>query len=200
MTNRRFTRRHRESVGDLPSTTFFAKSGAGFTLMELLVVMVLLGILVSLGLSSYRSSQTKSRDSRRKSELRQISLALETYFNDKGKYPNADGSGHIMGCTPDDASICSWGSQFIDKNSTIYMVTLPADPISGMSYYYSVGALNTSYQLYARLENTLDSDVPKDGSNKPEIYSGLTCGSKTCNYGIASTNTTAGAGRTLTTE
>src|SRR5574341_329497 len=64
----------------------------GFTLMELLIVMVLLGILVAMGLSSFRGSQTKSRDSRRKAELRQISLALEAYFNDKGRYPNDDGS------------------------------------------------------------------------------------------------------------
>lgn len=167
--------------------------------MELLVVMVLLGILVSLGLSSYRSSQTKSRDSRRKSELRQISLAFEAYVNDHGKYPDDDGAGAVKACG-DGTALCTWGSEFKDQNGTIYMVTLPADP-GGLSYYYDVlGINNTSYQLYARLENTLDSDVPKDANSQPQVYSGLFCGAKSCNYGIASTNTTAGAGRTLTTE
>ena len=176
------------------------KKTSGFTLMELLVVMVLLGILVTLGLSSFRGSQAKSRDSRRKSELRQMALALETYFNDKGKYPNDDGTGRIMGCAPDDVSLCDWNTEFKDKNGTIYMVTLPADP-GGLSYYYDVlGATNGSYQLYARLENTLDSDVTKDVNGNPQAYTGLSCGAKLCNYGIASTNTTAGAGRTLVSE
>ena len=177
------------------------QSASGFTLMELMVVMVLLGILVAMGLSSFRSSQAKSRDSRRKAELRQTSLALEAYFNDKGRYPNDDGLGKIKGCTPDDDTVCPWGEEFVDKNGTIYMITLPADPTSGLSYYYDVlGSSNAQYQLYARLENTLDSDVPKDGSNNPQVYSGLSCGSKLCNYGIASTNTSAGSDRTLTTE
>lgn len=173
----------------------------GFTLMELLVVMVLLGILVALGLTNFRGSQAKSRDSRRKSELRQIALTLETYFNDKGQYPDDDGAGNIIACAPDDATKCDWGSQWTDSKGTIYMITLPADP-SGKSYYYDVlGAANTSYQLYARLENTLDSDVTKDGSGNPEAYTGLSCGGASlCNYGIASTDTTAAAGRTKVSE
>ncbi len=173
----------------------------GFTLMELLIVMILLGILVAMGLSSFRTSQTKSRDSRRKSELRQISLALEAYFNDKGRYPNDDAGGKIKGCYPDDNTVCAWGSEFKDKNSTIYMVTIPADPSSVLTYYYDVlGSSNAQYQLYARLENTLDSDVQKDANNQPQVYSGVQCGAKTCNYGIASTNTSPEAGRTLVTE
>ncbi|KKU88496.1 hypothetical protein A3A64_03750 [Candidatus Gottesmanbacteria bacterium RIFCSPLOWO2_01_FULL_48_11] len=168
--------------------------------MELLIVMVLLGILVGLGLTSFRGSQVKSRDSRRKAELRQISLALEAYFNDKGKYPNDDAAGKIKGCTPDDNTVCNWGEEFKDMNSTLYMITLPADP-GGLSYYYDVlGSSNAQYQLYARLENTLDSDVNKDEGNNPQVYSGLACGAKTCNYGIASTNTSADTGRTLATE
>ncbi len=168
--------------------------------MELLIVIVLLGVLVTLGLSSFRTSQLKSRDSRRKSELRQISLALEAYMNDKGKYPNDDAGGKIKGCYPDDNTVCPWGGEFKDQNNTIYMIALPADP--GMyTYYYDVlGSSNAQYQLYSRLENTQDSDVKKDASNNPQAYSGVSCGGKLCNYGISSTNTSPESGRTLTTE
>lgn len=176
------------------------KKSRGFTLMELLVVMVLLGILVALGLTNFRGSQAKSRDSRRKSELRQIALTMETYFNDKGKYPDDDGAGHIMACAPDDVTKCDWGTEWKDSKGTVYMIMLPADPGNYVYYYDALGATNGSYQLYARLENTLDSDVTKDGSGNPEAYTGLSCGAKLCNYGIASTNINAGTGRTLAVE
>lgn len=171
----------------------------GFTLIELLVAMIILSILATMIIGTFRSSQAKSRDSRRKGELKNIAAALEFYYNDKGGYPADDGSGKIKACAPDDATVCNWGSIFQDKNSTIYMVKLPTDPASGYTYYYdALGANNTSYQLYARLENTLDPDVPKSGTI-PQNY-GISCGAKNCNYGIASTNTTADAGRVLINE
>ncbi|MGB9706948.1 MAG: type IV pilin protein, partial [Microgenomates group bacterium] len=59
----------------------------GFTLIELLVAVAILGILATVGLGSFQSSQMKGRDARRKSDLSQIQKALEMYYNDKGAYP-----------------------------------------------------------------------------------------------------------------
>ncbi len=87
-----------------------------------------------------------------------------------------------------------------DKNDTLYMAELPSDPLGGYTYYYDVlGSTNTSFQLYARLENSDDPAVPKSGGN-PQVFSGLSCGLKSCNYGISSTNTTPNTGRTLINE
>lgn len=161
----------------------------GFTLMEILVVIALLGILITVGLGSFKSSQQKSRDTRRKSDLRAISIALEAYYSDKGQYPNDALDGKIMGCGTNDQSECPWEGEFSDKNGTIYMVKLPGDPSGGRNYFYDVGPQNKSYQLYARLENKLDIDLQKDPSNNPYVYSGTTCGtSLACNYGVASAN------------
>lgn len=172
----------------------------GFTLMELLIVIVLLGFLIAMGMASFKSSQTKSRDSRRKSDLHQIMIALETYFNDKGRYPSDSADGKIMGCGTGDSQECPWGGQFSDANGTIYMVTLPDDPGLGKRYFYDVsGALRTTYQLYARLENKEDISVAKSGSD-PGKYVNVFCddgSSIECNYGIASTNTTPGTGRSI---
>ena len=60
----------------------------GFTLIELLVVIAILGLLATVGLSSFRTSQLKGRDSKRKSNLSQIQKALEMYYNDYGQYPD----------------------------------------------------------------------------------------------------------------
>lgn len=150
----------------------------GFTLIELLVVIVILGILATIGLGSFQSSQRKARDARRKSDLGQLITALEAYYNDTGAYPVAD-TGRIAGCGSGVA--CPWGQAFVDANGTIYMVELPADPMSNQSYYYV--SAGTDYQIYARLENDQDPDFV--------TYNGTNCGSgSVCTYGIASPNST----------
>lgn len=167
----------------------------GFTLMELLIVMVIIGILSTLGLGSFQSSQQKGRDSKRKAELKQIGVALEAYYNDKGEYPLGD-SGLISGC--DGGTPCAWGEQFVDENDTIYMVELPEDPRDTSSYFYDSDG--SYYQIYARLENTLDGDIPVSAQDEPQVFTGLACGEFECNYGVSSGNTTPEANRVLVVE
>lgn len=177
----------------------------GFTLVELLVTITIIGILTSVGLSTFTSAQKKSRDVRRKNDLASIAKALEVYYNDHNRYP-ADETGQIKGCTiddPDTEEVCSWGLSFQHADTdpdTVYLVSLPDDPSSGRDYYYEAAADQKSYQLYNRLENTADPAVPKDGDT-PQVYSGTVCATDTaCNYGISSPNTTPATGHALTTE
>lgn len=166
---------------------------AGFTLVEILIVIVIVGILATIGFGSFQSSQIKSRDAARKSDLKQIGSALEVYFNDHGQYPVGSG-GAINGCNG--GQPCSWGGIFSDQNGTVYMVKIPSDPQEDRSYYYS-SADGSSYQIYASLENVLDKDIQLVAES-PAEYDGLLCGTDdVCNYGIASPNTTPEAGRTL---
>lgn len=60
---------------------------SGFTLVELMVVISIIGILVTLGLPYYTSAKKKAYTSRAKAELREIAIALEEYANDYGGYP-----------------------------------------------------------------------------------------------------------------
>lgn len=177
----------------------------GFTLIELIVVMAIIGVLAAVTAGSFASSQRRGRDARRKSDLGQIARALETYYNDRGQYPN-DSAGQILGCgTAASPTLCAWGQSFQQTVAgvaapTIYMVTLPSDPRAPNTFYFYDRTAFNSYQLYARLENTEDVSVPKDGSGNPQVYSGVDCGPYDCNYGISSTNTTPAAGRSLVTE
>ncbi len=179
----------------------------GFTLVELLVVIAIIGILASIGLNTFTSAQKKSRDAERKAHLKQLSDAFEAYYNDKGEYPDDDGSGHIMGCGADAEEECTWGTSVFSNTTptpnTVYMIKLPQDGTVGQSYYFqsfTVSGVNTRYQLYARLENTQDVDVTKDADGNPLVYDGLSCGVKLCNYGVSSNNTTPATGRTLVLE
>ena len=163
----------------------------GFTLIELLVVIAILAILVVSGIASFTSSQKKSRDIRRKNDLRQISLALESYYNDFGSFPKADGSGNIMGCGAGGVALCEWGkvwSNTTPSPATIYMLTLPKDVPASNSYYYTTDANGSYYRLYARIENDQDEGP---GVKQAPGYVGPTCGgTQACTYGISSTNTT----------
>ena len=67
-------------------------SRAGFTLVELLVVIAIIGILASVVLVSLNSARGKARDARRISDLHQLSLALENYYDSNGQYPILIGS------------------------------------------------------------------------------------------------------------
>ena len=157
------------------------KRQKGFTLIELLIVIVILGLLTTIGLGSFLSSQRKGRDARRKADLDGITTALELYYNDYDQYPLSDGAGNIVGC---DGSACSW-NQIWESAGTIYMVQIPDDP-RGASYRYSSNG--TGYVLYARLENDQDQDIPA-GPSGAGIYTGESCLSGGCNYATFSSNT-----------
>lgn len=61
----------------------------GFTLIELLIVVVVLGILASIAIPSYRSLTTEARVAKLDSTARAIALGLEMHRAEEGKYPNA---------------------------------------------------------------------------------------------------------------
>lgn len=167
----------------------------GFTLIELLVVMVILGVLATLGGGSFLNSLQKSRDARRKSDVGQIQKALELYYNDHGQYPLSNASHGIDGCD----GPCLVGEEFADENGTVYMVDLPGDPGSAIYHYASPDG--SYYQIYARLENLEDRDIPEDVDGNKLKYSGVDCEAvDDCNYGVSSSNATPADNRTLVVE
>jgi prepilin-type N-terminal cleavage/methylation domain-containing protein len=57
-----------------------------FTLIELLVVIAVIGFLASIVLVSLSPARAKARDARRVSDLHNIQLALEMYYDSNGTY------------------------------------------------------------------------------------------------------------------
>ena len=62
-------------------------SAAGFTLIELLIVVAIIAILASIAVPNFLEAQVRSRVARAESDLRTISLGLESYQIDNVAYP-----------------------------------------------------------------------------------------------------------------
>ena len=62
---------------------------AGFTLIELMVVMSLIVLLASIGLAVYANSVIRAKESVLKEDLFRMRDGIDQYYADKGKYPGS---------------------------------------------------------------------------------------------------------------
>lgn len=125
---------------------FSSKKSQGFTLIELLTVISIIGVITALFTVSYVNVSQRSRDSQRKSNIKQIQAALELYRADTDTYPtNATLGSYLCGSS-------------LVSGTTVYMQKIPCDPKSNTRYYYN-GTSPSTYVLGSCIENTSDKDA-----------------------------------------
>lgn len=154
----------------LDAARFSSNARRAFTLIELLVVIAIIAVLTALVTVSLTNAQQKGRDGKRKTDLKSVQQALETYFQTYGKFPDTN-SGQIRCNSGGDTATISWGGAFV-CNSKIFMSQLPRDPKDQITngYYYN-STSSFAYVISTLLENTRDPDLtgitcaPQSGRN-----------------------------------
>ncbi len=68
-------------------SSFKKQLSRGFTIVELLIVIVVIGILAALVVVTYNGIQQKARDTERKTDIKAVHGQLEAYQAQNGKYP-----------------------------------------------------------------------------------------------------------------
>ncbi len=164
----------------------------GFTVVEVMIVIVVIGILAGITLVVYGGAQGQARDTERKVDIADIQEALELYYLDNKTYPSSASTApnKINGSwvTSSEPNWANLASQLVPK----YLPALPIDPqggtttspaiSSGFNYDYlrlTNGWCGTSsskpgYLLAYRLESSpqerkIEGDCPT-GSTQPTNY------------------------------
>lgn len=130
---------------------FFPKNKLrGFTLMELLVVIAMIGLLSSVVLVNLSTVKVKSRDARRIADLASLELAIVSYYDsNNGTFPNNDGTWNG-----------DWSAAYKEQLAP-YISQLPVDPLANHwgRYYGSMqmtwapdASCNLQYVLWTYIE------------------------------------------------
>lgn len=104
----------------------------GFSLIELMVVIALIGLLASVVLASLAGARKSSREAKRKTELLQVQKALEGYYTANYGYPTTGGV--WFGTSANGGNKTTSGATaYIPNLTPTYLATLPTDPLGATS-------------------------------------------------------------------
>lgn len=122
-------------VSGIRRTPWFFSS-KGFTLVELIIVILIIGILVGISVPLYLNSQKNSRDKKRIGDMRTIEAALEEYKFDYDCYPESDYEGPYTWDDPSDGDFIHYltTAGYLDEDMT-------DDPDTNLRYYRYNGAV-----------------------------------------------------------
>ena len=113
-----------------PKHWVLSNASAGFTFVELLVVVAIISILSTIIIASVSDSRARARDGQRVAELAQIELALEQYRQFNDTFPDS---------ATFDAGVTIGEGGALDSLIAPFLSSVPDDPLSGTSgyeYYY----------------------------------------------------------------
>lgn len=120
----------------------FKQFSKGFTTIELLVVVGIIGLLATLAIISLQDSRERARDAKRLADMSQMEKALELYYIDNGRFPTVGGGEWAH------STHSTWATLESELGPYISGGELPPDPINEDNY---------PYQRYQYNSDTIDN-------------------------------------------
>ncbi|USN88077.1 MAG: prepilin-type N-terminal cleavage/methylation domain-containing protein [Candidatus Nomurabacteria bacterium] len=132
----------------------------GFTLIEIMVVIAIIGILVAVVMFNTSDAGKQSRDTERQADLRALQNAVELYKNKYGRYPEGcRGADQWSGEQGTNYACSGNNTQYIVNLAPEFISVLPVDPKSGSGdygYVYRTNTAGTVYKIMAM--NSVEAD------------------------------------------
>lgn len=153
----------------------------GFTLMELMVVIMIIGLLAAVIMTALQQSRTKGRDTQRVQAVKELQKAVELYYSEYGYYPplalpanDARSSSAGTPCSDNTEGNANW-CKLIADIAPYYRGGLDDPSPSGIrSYYYDAdGAQPQYYGIMVMFESSANDDLAQSDG-------GFYCTSGTC--------------------
>jgi general secretion pathway protein G len=123
----------------------------GFTLIEIMVVVIIIGLLAAVIVPSVINKVDEARVSKAKADIQSLETALTMYRLDNSKYPTTDQGLQALVVQPTDPSIRHW-------KQGGYLQRISKDPWGADYVYANPGSHGKDYDLY-----TLGSDGQPGG-------------------------------------
>lgn len=145
------------------------KTSRGFTIVELLIVIVVIGILAAITIVAYNGIQTRARDTIRIHDLKSLQKVVEAYKAQNDVYPlPASGSMVWTG----NCSNFGTKATYVTGVSDL-MATQPLDPkwptpTSSKCYLYKSDGVNYMFLAYTTMESICGGD-PGNACNSADI-------------------------------
>jgi prepilin-type N-terminal cleavage/methylation domain-containing protein len=145
----------------------------GFTIVELLIVIVVIGILAALVITTYSGIQAKARNAKRQTDVQSLQTQIEAFFSQNGFYPSlTDINGSAWRATNMKSLDVN---AMIDPSNPTQSNTLLASP-AAKSYAYAVSNSGgtscetddttcSQYTLTATFEGTVNGQTTYTKSN-----------------------------------
>jgi general secretion pathway protein G len=134
--------RRRPSAGpSAQSRTLRGRARAGFTLIEILVVIVVIAILATLVAPNIFQHVGAAKDATAKSQIEMLGAALDAYRLDNGRYPTTEQTLNALWEKPTIDPPVNWRAPYLRK-------PVPLDPWGRPYVYFFPGQTNvTGYDL-----------------------------------------------------
>lgn len=105
----------------------------GFTLIEIMVVILILGLLATIVVQSLRGATDKAKRTKAEADISEIKTALDRYYLDNGSYPTTDQGLTSLISAPTSGNI---PTNYEDGG---YIERVPLDPWGHPYFYQSDG-------------------------------------------------------------